>query len=121
MTIGNNGSGEHNQFNSEGPAKYTRNCTPAVITGCSSTMQYCKALLAPVQSVNILNLPQEVLEKIFSYLSFKNICQLRLVSNFFAPPLTFMIELFSYAKKVCMLCYIPSMCSIIFEYIHQVF
>lgn len=82
MTIGNNGSGELIHLYSEGPAKYTRNSTPAGITGCSSTMQYCKALLTPVQSINILNLPQEVLEKIFSYLSFKNICQLRMVSNF---------------------------------------
>lgn len=81
MTIGNNGSNEPNQFYTEGPAKYTRNSTPAVIAGCSSTMQYCKALSPPVQSINILNLPQEVLEKIFSYLSFKNICQLRLVST----------------------------------------
>lgn len=81
MTIGNSGSSssESNQLNFEVPAKSTRNSPPAVISGCSSTMQYCKAL-TPVQSINILDLPQEVLEKVFSYLSFKNICQLRLVS-----------------------------------------
>lgn len=32
-------------------------------------------------SIHFLDLPQEVIEKIFSYLSFKNICQLRLVSR----------------------------------------
>lgn len=82
MTIGNNGSGESNQFCLEGPAKYTRNSTPAVIPGCSGTMQYCKALSPSVQSLNVLDLPPEILEKIFSYLSFKNICQLRMVSGF---------------------------------------
>lgn len=84
MTIGNNGTGESNQLNLEGPAKFTRNSTPAVTPGCSSTMHFCKALSQSVQSINVLDLPQEVLEKIFSYLSFRNICQLRLVS--FPPP-----------------------------------
>lgn len=81
MTIGNSGTGECSQYNSESPAKYTRNSAIAGIPVCSGTMQYCKALLPPsVQSINLLDLPQEVLEKIFSYLSFKNICQMRLVS-----------------------------------------
>lgn len=85
MTIGNNGSTDSIQLNIESPVKSTRNSPPAVISGCSSTMQYCKALTPSVQSINILDLPPEVLEKVFSYLAFKNICQLRLVSksNFF--------------------------------------
>ncbi|XP_072390467.1 uncharacterized protein dmpd [Diabrotica undecimpunctata] len=86
MTIGNNGTGDGSQSPSEGPAKFTRNSTSTTTTvtaGCSSTVQYSRAPTIPVQSkfISILDLPQEVLEKIFSYLKFKNICQLRLVSR----------------------------------------
>ncbi|CAG9858522.1 unnamed protein product [Phyllotreta striolata] len=85
MTIGNNGAGESNQPPVDGPAKFTRNSTNA---SCSSTVQYSKSPAAPatstssqVQSIHFLDLPQEVIEKIFSYLRFKNICQLRLVCS----------------------------------------
>ncbi|KAJ8934377.1 hypothetical protein NQ314_013418 [Rhamnusium bicolor] len=83
MTIGNNGSVESNQpptVPTEGPAKFTRN-SAAASTSFNGTMQYCKALSPspPVQLIYFLDLPQEIIEKIFSYLSFKNICQLRLV------------------------------------------
>ncbi|KAJ8921648.1 hypothetical protein NQ315_010557 [Exocentrus adspersus] len=77
MTIGNSGSVESNHTSAvsvEGPARYTRNNASTSAVG----MQYCKAL-APVQSIHFLDLPQEITEKIFSYLPFKNICQLRLV------------------------------------------
>lgn len=80
MTIGNNGSVESNHSPTvpvEGPAKFTRHSTSTNIIG----MQYYKALSPPVQSVQFLDLPQEIIEKIFGYLSFKNICQLRLVST----------------------------------------
>ncbi|XP_056634882.1 F-box only protein 28 isoform X2 [Diorhabda sublineata] len=81
MTIGNNGAGESNQSTSEGPAKFTRNSTSTTTTlaGCSSSMQYSRVPSSPVQSTYLLDLPQEIIEKIFSYLRFKNICQLRLV------------------------------------------
>lgn len=77
MTIGNNGSVESNHSSTvplEGPAKFTRHSASANVIA----MQYCKALSPPVQSVHFLDLPQEIIEKIFGYLSFKNICQLRL-------------------------------------------
>lgn len=80
MTIGNNGSVEGNQSSTapvEGPAKFTRNS----VTSFGSTMQYCKALSPPVQSVYFMDLPQEIIEKIFSYLPFKKVCQLRLVCH----------------------------------------
>ncbi|KAG5894073.1 hypothetical protein JTB14_003930 [Gonioctena quinquepunctata] len=78
MTIGNNGAVEGNQPPSEGPAKFTRNSTTSS-TGISGAVQYCKVFSPPVQSVYFLDLPQEIKEKIFSYLPFKKICQLRLV------------------------------------------
>lgn len=80
MTIGNNGFFEVSQPPTEGPAKFTRNSAPSTSSSFSGTMQYCKALSPPVQSIQLLDLPQEILEKIFSYLPFKNVCQMRLVS-----------------------------------------
>nr|CAI5822750.1 unnamed protein product [Callosobruchus analis] len=81
MTIGNNGNGEvyHNQQPpTEGSYRCTRNGAAGMST--STTGQSSKAVSSqPVQSVYFLDLPQEVIEKIFSYLSYKNICQLRLV------------------------------------------
>ncbi|KAJ8968487.1 hypothetical protein NQ317_008344 [Molorchus minor] len=83
MTIGNNGSVEGSQSPTtpEGPAKFTRNSALGATTSTSygSTMQCSKALSSPVQSIHFMNLPQEILEKIFSYLSFKKLCQLRLM------------------------------------------
>ncbi|CAH0553529.1 unnamed protein product [Brassicogethes aeneus] len=71
MTIVNNGN-ETNQLPSEtGPAKLTRNSAIQTI----GTVQFNRL----VQSKNLLDLPEEVLGKIFSYLSFKNVCHLRLV------------------------------------------
>ncbi|CAH1173553.1 unnamed protein product [Phaedon cochleariae] len=78
MTIGNNGAVESNHSPSEGPAKSTRNSTIASTSFCGM-VQTCRA--PQVQSVFFLDLPQEVIEKIFSYLPFKNICQLRLVGR----------------------------------------
>lgn len=83
MTIGNNGAGEGSQSPNEGPAKFTRNSTSTTVSaGCSSTVQYSKvpSPSPPVQSIHLLDLPQEIIEKIFSYIKFKNICQMRLVS-----------------------------------------
>lgn len=37
---------------------------------------------APVQTLKLLDLPDEVLEKILGYLPFKEICKLRLVSRY---------------------------------------
>lgn len=82
MTIGNNGAGEGSQSPNEGPAKFTRNSTSTTVSaGCSSTVQYSKvpSPSPPVQSIHLLDLPQEIIEKIFSYIKFKNICQMRLV------------------------------------------
>ncbi|XP_023022371.2 F-box protein dampened [Leptinotarsa decemlineata] len=78
MTIGNNGAVEGNQLPSDGPAKFTRNSTTSMV-GCSGTVPYSKVLTPPVQTVYFLDLPQEILEKIFGYLPFRNICQMRLI------------------------------------------
>lgn len=54
-----------------GPAKFTR----------SNPIASCSRQPTALQTVNFLDLPQEVIEKIFGYLPFKEICKLRLVSR----------------------------------------
>lgn len=81
MTIGHNGTGECSEGTSSenGPAKFTRHSTSA---GSSNNQgQNCKSNTNPLTKINILDLPQEIIEKIFSNLTFKNICQLRFVSK----------------------------------------
>lgn len=81
MTTGNNGSVENYQPPAEGSAKCTtRNSGVVLAAGFSGNLQYYKTSPTSVQSPQFLDLPQEIIEKIFGYLKFKNICQLRLVS-----------------------------------------
>ncbi|KAL1500955.1 hypothetical protein ABEB36_006367 [Hypothenemus hampei] len=68
-----------------GPARFTRN-SMAVYSGASTsggssgTIQcYRNANPPPSATPKLLDLPQELIEKIFSYLPFKEICKLRLV------------------------------------------
>lgn len=71
-----------------GPAKFTRNSVTAM-AGCSGgtastsqgVVQCYRVQNPPVQTVRFLDLPQEIIEKIFSYLSFKEICKIRLVCH----------------------------------------
>ncbi|XP_050305173.1 F-box only protein 28 [Anthonomus grandis grandis] len=75
-----------------GPAKFTRNSVtamagysgpgggPSTSTGLGA-VQCVRVQNVPVQSIKFLDLPQEVIEKILGYLSFKEICKLRLVSR----------------------------------------
>lgn len=79
MSIGNNGTGEGSEHTctENGPAKYTRNSTAAAH---SSQGQCSKCTTTAPAKPHFLDLPQEIIEKIFSYLTYKNICQLRFVS-----------------------------------------
>lgn len=84
MTMGSSGTADcsHHPLLGDGPAKYTRNSTAALAAvhgpGTSSKYQSITA----TKSIQFLDLPQEILEKIFSYLKYKNICQMRFVSTF---------------------------------------
>lgn len=99
MSSVSNGSGGEsssqtsNSNNDSSPAKFTRHNT--VIALASQSMSHpipstSKTVISyeqwipdqskPDQSVFLLDLPQEVLEKIFSFLSFKTIAHLRPVS-----------------------------------------
>lgn len=85
MTIGNSGNGGYANFNSTSnpsseatSSKYSNRNGGNII----STFQFNnRPLSQSVQSMHLLDFPPEIIEKIFGYLSFKNICQLRLVSN----------------------------------------
>lgn len=69
-----------NQVTDHGPARSTRN-NPVIIPSEPSTSHGRSTQTK--QNIFLLDMPQEVIEKILSYLSFKNICQLRLVSSKF--------------------------------------
>lgn len=65
---------------SSGPAKYTRHNTVIATLPLSTTQNVSPDVPRPNQTIFLLNMPQEVLEKIFSFLSFKTIAHLRPVS-----------------------------------------
>lgn len=92
MTIGGGNSGSGDESTSFGPARYTRSGSGSGDESAGpSTSRYTRTSNAAVagssgnraitHSRNILELPQEILEKILKHLSFKNICQARLVSK----------------------------------------
>ncbi|XP_076253785.1 F-box protein dampened [Rhynchophorus ferrugineus] len=68
-----------------GPAKFTRNSVTAMAhCGWSSPqsqnlVQSVKVQPQMTSTMRFLDMPQEIIEKIFGYLSFKEICKLRLV------------------------------------------
>lgn len=78
MTIGGSGgsSSSDESTYAPGPSKYTRNSIQTVNT--SGNVRF-----VAVRTTKLLDLPGEIIEKILSYLSYKNICQLRLVSRTF--------------------------------------
>lgn len=78
MSIVSGGISEcSNQVTDHGPARSTRNNT--VLIASEASTSHGRSTQTK-QSIFLLDLPQEVTEKILGYLSFKNICQLRLVS-----------------------------------------
>ncbi|EEZ98462.1 F-box only protein 28 [Tribolium castaneum] len=77
MSIGNSGTTEGSEHAENGPAKYTRNSTAAAHS--SHQGQCSKSTTNAPAKLHFLDLPQEIIEKIFSYLTYKNICQLRFV------------------------------------------
>lgn len=94
MTIGGGNSGSGDESTSFGPARYTRSGSGSGDESAGpSTSRYTRTSNAAVagssgsraitHSRNILELPQEILEKILKHLSFKNICQARLVCRTF--------------------------------------
>lgn len=72
-SIGECSGGEH------GTSRNTRNHAPII---CSDAIPGPSRAGQQRQNVFFLDLPQEVIEKILSYMTFKNVCQLRLVSRF---------------------------------------
>lgn len=47
---------------------------------CNRSNQAHTSATETVVTISILDLPQEILEKVMGYLTFKNVCSLRLVS-----------------------------------------
>ncbi|XP_060524895.1 F-box only protein 28 [Cylas formicarius] len=74
MSMGNGTVNElaSHSSSTDGPAKFTRNSAAAACY---------KPAARTVESIQFLELPQEVIEKVFSYLSFREISKLRLVSR----------------------------------------
>jgi F-box protein 28 len=77
MSSGSGGTPENPEQSGpeSGLARITRNSTAIAPT---SQVQ-CRSLVRYVPKPNFLDLPQEIIQKIFSYLTYKNICQLRFV------------------------------------------
>ncbi|XP_044761201.1 F-box only protein 28 [Coccinella septempunctata] len=72
------GSGSGDESSGPSTSRYTRNSSTAAVASSSGSQS------RPVtHSRNLLDLPQEILEKILKHLSFKNICQVRLVCRRF--------------------------------------
>ncbi|XP_030765535.1 F-box only protein 28 [Sitophilus oryzae] len=86
------GPSEVQQFyveNNYGPAKFTRNSVtamanyggPSTSSSSQGIVQCYRVNSQTPSTLRFLDLPQEVIEKIFSYLSFNEICKLRLVNR----------------------------------------
>lgn len=77
-------SGDNSGTESGGTTKSLRHTssTPSQSTQCSDLVSVTiNSLSQPyVSNAKLLDLPHEVLEKIFSFLGFRNVSQLRLVS-----------------------------------------
>lgn len=89
MSIVNNGecsSSAQVGEQSGASCRATRNATSSALVAAAASAEpgpSTSRFLPPRQAIFLLDLPVEVVEKILSYLTFKNVCQLRLVSIFF--------------------------------------
>lgn len=87
MSSVSNGAGEssssHNSTNEPGPSKYTRyNTVITTLASQAGTSQTVIKYEAPKQeqTVFLMDMPPELIEKILSYLPFKAVAHLRTVS-----------------------------------------
>lgn len=76
-------SGQGTSSQDFGPAKFTRHSTVIATLASQSTVirETDPYKSTSNQTIFLLDLPQEVLEKIFSFLSFKNVAHLRPVNK----------------------------------------